>query len=58
MSRASTSIFRARSQGVDGRDKPGHDAAETWPEETWPHEEKKLPAAAGYGVANAIVSLA
>jgi hypothetical protein len=43
---------------VDGRDKPGHDAAETWPEETWPHEEKKLPAAAGYGVANAIVSLA
>jgi hypothetical protein len=48
---------------VDGRDKPGHDAAETWPEETWPeetwpHEKKKVPAAAGYGVGSAIVSLA
>jgi hypothetical protein len=53
MSRASTSIFRARSQGVDGRDKLGHDAAETWPD-----EEKKVPAAAGYGVGSAILALA
>jgi hypothetical protein len=48
---------------VDGRDKPGHDAAETWPEETWPEEtwpeeEKKARAAVGYGDGSAIVSLA
>jgi hypothetical protein len=43
---------------VDGRDKPGHDAAETWPEETWPEEEKKARAAVDYGDASAIVSLA
>jgi hypothetical protein len=42
-----------QKRDADGRDKPGHDAAETWPD-----EKKKVPAAAGYGVGSAIVALA